>query len=527
MAQTFSLSNTGSFPALPKSYSGPSIATTSPTVSSNTSGLIAAGNQPSTLTTPKPVPGMLPTTPVKSIATPDGTTTTFHPPEADAASKTASSAPSTPTVSATTDQTTPGMYSATTGLTSNGLTPGQVSQGYSTVPGLYNPVTGQLKSSAPTYNSSVATPAANANGNPIAPPITRQSAAQGVLDSGQPSTQEQIDSQRASQLYNAAQLGKLEGNVNSGQYNVNDPNSRPDLYAPELAGNKAADTSLYDNLSGIGYGAAENALSNDLNINNQKIGTAENVFSGTAPILGQYGQNNYNTLGGNPTNGTIALTGQPANDLTTLTSSVANNSISYNDAYSQLSSAYGAAVANQLLPSIQKSNPNFNVNTSTGTAAGQSQVASTAGGITSNQLQQKATYQSALQQGQNLQSQLNDLISTFGLNPSDINVVNAGLQKIAANTSDPHYAALQNYVNDIANTYAQILTPPGGSSTDTTRGIATSMLNATASGQSITSVMQSLDQAAQAKIAGVVTPSNTGNSSNSSTQPTSFAESWF
>lgn len=136
--------------------------------------------------------------------------------------------------------------------------------------------------------------------------------------------------------------------------------------------------------------------------------------------------------------------------------------------------------------------------------------------IIGGQTQTVAGYTSALQQGQNLQSQLTDLISTFGLNPGDVNAVNVGLQKIAANVSDPRYKILQNYVNDIANTYAQILTPPGGSATDTTRGIAASMLDATAKGTSIVAVMHSLDEAAKAKIAGVpTTQSSTQQSSNS------------
>lgn len=126
-------------------------------------------------------------------------------------------------------------------------------------------------------------------------------------------------------------------------------------------------------------------------------------------------------------------------------------------------------------------------------------------GIIGSQQQQVAGYQSALQQGQNLQSQLSDLITHFGLNPADLNAANVGLQKIAQNVSSPQYKILANYINDIANTYAQVLTPPGGSATDTTRGIATSMLDATAKGTSIMATMQSLDQAARAKIAGVST----------------------
>lgn len=147
----------------------------------------------------------------------------------------------------------------------------------------------------------------------------------------------------------------------------------------------------------------------------------------------------------------------------------------------------------------------INGGTIQGLQSGAATAAATGGNISSQQQVQTAGYQSALQQGQNLQSQLTDLIKTFGLNPSDINAVNTGLQKIAANVSDPHYKQLQNYVNDIANTYAQILTPSGGSQTDSTRSIAASMLDATASGASILDTMKSLDNAAKAKIAGVST----------------------
>ena len=139
-------------------------------------------------------------------------------------------------------------------------------------------------------------------------------------------------------------------------------------------------------------------------------------------------------------------------------------------------------------------------------------------GVIGTQTQQIAGYQSALQQGQNLQAQLTDLIRTFGLNPADVNAANQGIQKIAQNVSSPQYQILQNYVNDIANTYSQILTPPGGSATDTTRGIAASMLDRTAKGESLVAVMQALDAAAKAKIAGVsTTPASNPNAAGQRT----------
>lgn len=159
----------------------------------------------------------------------------------------------------------------------------------------------------------------------------------------------------------------------------------------------------------------------------------------------------------------------------------------------------------QVLQMAKQINPNFNVNVAAGAGGAQTAVA----GQQASQIQ---GYQSALQQGKNLQSQLGDLINTFGLNPADINAVNQGLQTIARNISDPRYQMLQNYVNDIANTYSQILTPAGGTATDTTRGIASSMLNSTMSGQGLMAVMNSLDQAAQAKISGVSTGGGLGGS---------------
>lgn len=226
--------------------------------------------------------------------------------------------------------------------------------------------------------------------------------------------------------------------------------------------------------------------------------TTDNVFQ----LLKSGALNNTGNSGG-------AL--NPLNNVGSIAQQVISGQISPSQAY-----AMGGSVANWqglLNQAIQQASPGFDTGAAEGKYAANS-------GITSDQAQQKAQYQSALQQGKNLQTQLTDLIKTFGLNPSDINAANAGIQKIAQNTSDYRYQILSNYVNDIANTYAQILTPPGGSATDTTRSIASSMLSATASGTSIIATMQSLDAAAQAKIAGVQTPSTVGSPSSGSSSGT-------
>lgn len=224
------------------------------------------------------------------------------------------------------------------------------------------------------------------------------------------------------------------------------------------------------------------------------LSAANSVLGAVAPITGvPYGTQTIQpgTLG---TTGSSGGQVQPNDPFYQTLQSYAQQAAS--GQYSAIpSSITGNAQLNAQLNQMAKAiNPNYNPVTS----AAQST-------ITGQQTGTIAQYQSALQQGQNLQAQLTDLITTFGLNPSDINVANTGLQKIASNVSNPHYKQLQNYVNDIANTYAQILVPPGGSSTDTSRGIATSMLDATASGVSILDTMKSLDNAAKAKIAGVST----------------------
>lgn len=199
------------------------------------------------------------------------------------------------------------------------------------------------------------------------------------------------------------------------------------------------------------------------------------------------------------------LTYNPTTDAQTFAQQVINHQIPYQDALNALSYAGPAATA-LLQQAIMQGGGNLT----------QLQAQT---GVQTAQEQQVQGYKSALQQGQNLQTQLTDLITTFGLNPNDLNVSNIALQKIATNTSDPHYQQLANYINEVANTYSQILTPPGGTSTDTTRAIATSMLDATAKGESLMSTMKQLDNAAQAKIAGVqtITPSQQTSTSSGGT----------
>lgn len=149
---------------------------------------------------------------------------------------------------------------------------------------------------------------------------------------------------------------------------------------------------------------------------------------------------------------------------------------------------------NQMAKSI---NPNY------------SPVASSAqSGVLGSQTADKATIDQAISQASNLQSQASDLVTSFSLNPNELNVGNGAIQKIAENTSDSHYQALSNYLNSIASIYQPIL----GS-----QASGQNLINQTAQGTSILSTLDNLKSAAQAKSAGTVTAPTSGSSSNTFT----------
>lgn len=161
----------------------------------------------------------------------------------------------------------------------------------------------------------------------------------------------------------------------------------------------------------------------------------------------------------------------------------------------------------QLNNAAKKINSNYNPVTSSAQSAITTQQTGNVAGMT-------AAYKSAT----NLGSQLKDLISTYGANPSDLNAANAVIQKVAQNVSSAQYQALHNLVTDLVATYSSILTP--GSTTDTARATATSLLNDTASGKSIITTLNNLDDQAKAKIAGQITGygETPGNSNNANAE---------
>jgi hypothetical protein len=144
--------------------------------------------------------------------------------------------------------------------------------------------------------------------------------------------------------------------------------------------------------------------------------------------------------------------------------------------------------------------------------------------VQGSQAQQTAAYQSAKQQAQGLVQQFGNLISTYGLNPNELNVANGVMQLIAKNTSDSRYKILENLANEIANRYAQV-TGSGGTTTDMVRSISSSFIDQVASGQSILNALAAVDKQAEAIIANTKTPSTTnvgGNTGGGATNSTTL-----
>lgn len=189
--------------------------------------------------------------------------------------------------------------------------------------------------------------------------------------------------------------------------------------------------------------------------------------------------------GGQPINGGANVLPAAAEAAVTLQAQLyQGNKTNLNSVESALS-AYGQPALDEFYKKINGTN----INSAEGNATFQSQQVGTI-----------AAMQSAYQQGHNLQSQLIDLITTTGVNGTDVNAMNAAAQKIAANVSDPNYKALSNYVTDLVATYSNILTP--GANTDAAKAAAASLLDPTAGGASIITTLRYLDAQAQAKIAG-------------------------
>jgi len=208
------------------------------------------------------------------------------------------------------------------------------------------------------------------------------------------------------------------------------------------------------------------ALTGSLNTTSTPYGTPV-VRTATGEVL--------NPGAGGTGSGGIQLTGAPAQDIQNLATSLVNNpsGMGYTAAYNQISSAYGSAVANQLLPALQKLNPSFSVTTSDAQAAANAANVQTGGTAAVNA--GASTYAQANPAYLNLKNNIIPNIDNFGtllqqgaggINPFDAQYGNSTLQQFQSQLSSPQQAAFQATFQQLQNSIAQ-LAGAGGAQTPT------------------------------------------------------------
>lgn len=116
------------------------------------------------------------------------------------------------------------------------------------------------------------------------------------------------------------------------------------------------------------------------------------------------------------------------------------------------------------------------------------------------------------------------------LNASGLTIANAAQQWLQGKQlGDPAYQTLFNYLNEYISTLAPIL-GVGGDTTNLKTQIAQSFINAQASGQSISQVLQSIGTLADQKLANIISAGQGGGQVAGGTPtgstPTSFGTSW-
>lgn len=292
---------------------------------------------------------------------------------------------------------------------------------------------------------------------------------------------------------------------------------------PAIAANAAAIANNYGsqiaNVGALGAGTQEGDLS---------TGTSP-VGEGNANLASNAESNRISALG-TAENAALAGTGQQLTaaqqQASALNNATQNALTAQGQTQSGLASAGGLAS-----PSVGAAGQSFynpETQTSSGNQYGTGPAAAANVSEIQSQTQQVDEYSAAKSEVNNIVSgSLNPLLSQYNINPSNLNQVNSWIQSLAGQTSTPQYQELSNIMTDLAARYAQILTPAGGSQTDTSRAIATSLLNPSAQGSTFSQVIAGLDAQASQVISGLQSNINTlNNGGNPNTSTASAASGW-
>lgn len=301
---------------------------------------------------------------------------------------------------------------------------------------------------------------------------------------------EAVKAQQKLQSDIAQQYGKIEGDAIPLEFQQGREQALARQYASQLA---AAQGAVQQQQAAIGQqiqglGQQQSGLVNAGNLANTGQSTLQSglTSAGTLaqPQLGQYGQTYYNPLTQGQGGSSVQLSGVPANDISTFSNAVANGQMDYNTALSQLS-GYGTAIQNQLLPAIQKLQPNFNVAQSQTLAAQQGSIG--------------PAYEYAKTALANLQNAVGGLNATQNTNIPIINQITQGI----STTFGVGSQAVQAYKGALAEARSAIqkvlASTQGGTPTDYV-GQSNALLPDNATPNQVNAAAETLKTLGEAKI---------------------------
>lgn len=448
---------------------GPGVETTTPA----TSGLLKSSNSSSQNIF---TPSYTPSTPVKSITTPTGTTTTFHAP--------------TNTYQPLLDyQKTNGGDTSMTGLKS--LASQYGISGYTGTDQQNQQLAGLLKS-----------------------PQSSTGTTSGLMNSTSSPSSSGYTSSNAVVPGNADGSTNLQGLTGQApavpQYTAN-----PGLYGQFTTG--LANMSQQPSANYTEQQNQANAINQE--IENAKAQMAQQTHdintSGTwtSRALGEQGQANIQNAS------TLAALGSQyqgaTNQLSAANTAQANQQNALGTAAGLAAPITGVGYGTQVY------NPTTGTFTSGGSAFQGGQVAGdTALGT------QYAQNASAFKQASGVKNNIISFLNTTPLNPSDFTDVNSVIALLSGKTSDPKYAQLSSQINEYLQTLAPIL-GVGGGDTNYKTELAQGMLNGGMTPQAIAAQLSTIENTAQTKLQIQSTGSGTGNNSSTSTSQPSSSTSGF
>lgn len=403
-----------------------------------------------------------------------------------------------------------GLYNPLTGLTQNGLNSTQVNQGYSTIQGNFDPLTGKPiggNSPSTTQGTQPYTPQPTATtqqntqqidpntGLPLTPNSNLQTdqAYQNYLQAIQPNqnvigAQQALNDFTAKANQNINQIGAqpILGSFATGQQQVAAQNAN--LEEQRLQGNV-----------GIAQTAQQQAIDAGqagLNYSQNQQALAQQRYLGTLPTPTAFGQTSFNPTTGQFTGGSGGL------DPTTLQQYA---QMAANGQYSAIPSSITSniALSAQLNAAAKAINPSYNPITSQAQGAAAAQNATTTGTIDTSTA--ASGYTQAIQQYQQMNTasqaatlqakSVTDILSQSGINSSNSNDYTTAINNLAGRLGSTNVTALNTAITELQSRYSALLAG-NGQTPSSAIAQALSLLNPNSSAAQINQAINVLQNSA-------------------------------